>query len=279
MEILYHYCGVEAFFNILRRKRVWLSGANNFNDYSELQWGIDKVFSCLNSMRSDFPLEDIKFIHNVFLSNNSLKFICSLSEEGDLLSQWRAYAENGGGLSIGFNKSFLPSREYMPHSNVDPGKSIGTYPVIYDNDAQDLTIREIITSTLNAMRGVDRDKQGASVLNAVYRLTGLVCVYKNPAFSEEREWRMVHSPILMKDDENRLAVHGGISPIKQRVSAGKICTYFEYDFTPKKDRDVLPVLEVVKGPKCAVSDYDLFIFLSRIGFSSVQIKKSVASYR
>jgi hypothetical protein len=30
-----------------------------------------------------------------------------MSEEGDLLSQWRAYADNGAGVSIGFTKEYF----------------------------------------------------------------------------------------------------------------------------------------------------------------------------
>src|SRR5690606_28676010 len=46
-------------------------------------------------------------------------FALCLSEKGDLLSQWRAYARDGTGISIGFSSDFL-MRDYGP---VNFGKS------------------------------------------------------------------------------------------------------------------------------------------------------------
>src|SRR5208283_5653358 len=51
-----------------------------------------------------------------------------LSEEGDMLSQWRAYSENGAGMSIGFDSAaFYEERAQQTRPELPPlGK------VIYD---------------------------------------------------------------------------------------------------------------------------------------------------
>ena len=38
---------------------------------------------------------------------NTLPLIGCFSKNGDLLSQWRAYAEDGKGFSIGFDSNYI----------------------------------------------------------------------------------------------------------------------------------------------------------------------------
>ncbi|WP_353867109.1 DUF2971 domain-containing protein [uncultured Desulfovibrio sp.] len=42
-------------------------------------------------------------IYNTVVHNLTNKFICCLSEHGDILSQWRTYADDGRGFAIGFS--------------------------------------------------------------------------------------------------------------------------------------------------------------------------------
>lgn len=43
-----------------------------------------------------------------------------MSEKGDLLSQWRAYAENGGGVSIGFSQAYFQKLGELRRDRSDP---------------------------------------------------------------------------------------------------------------------------------------------------------------
>lgn len=81
-------------------------------------------------------------IYNTVVHNLTNKFICCLSEHGDILSQWRTYADDGRGFAIGFsveNTNFLQNIPF--YMAVDDNKhSIGIAPVIYDKERQEMLI-------------------------------------------------------------------------------------------------------------------------------------------
>ena len=66
-------------------------------------------------------------------------FITCFSEEKDLLSQWKGYANSGFGYSIGFKFSQIIERQKMKYFNFATLKK-----VIYDSDKQE----EILTNTI-----------------------------------------------------------------------------------------------------------------------------------
>lgn len=56
---------------------------------------------------------------------NTLPLISCFSKNGDLLSQWRAYAEDGKGFSIGFDSN------YIYH-----GLGVNINSVVYEEETQ-----------------------------------------------------------------------------------------------------------------------------------------------
>lgn len=103
MSTIYHYCDINAFHSILTYKKIWLSAANNMNDYKEVSWFVDKVYHELGKVVNDENRGVINDFWNHSTINRPLPYLCSFSTNGDMLSQWRAYANDGRGLSIGFN--------------------------------------------------------------------------------------------------------------------------------------------------------------------------------
>lgn len=99
---LYHYCSNEVFFSIVDRREIWLSSLNLSNDSMEGKL----LSSVILQLASDDGLqadhlrllrEQVEYLEGYF---DGLGFC--LSERGDLLSQWRGYAADGAGVSIGF---------------------------------------------------------------------------------------------------------------------------------------------------------------------------------
>jgi hypothetical protein len=96
-----------------------------------------------------------------------------------LLSQWRAYADDARGFSIGF----LPKQMKMPAKKLR---------VLYDPDVQmqEITGNLRHVYTVEKSKGFTYDNEFGSHLYGV----GLdLCAYKHPAFQEEREVRLVHA--------------------------------------------------------------------------------------
>lgn len=277
MQKLFHYCNVEAFFNIIKYKKLWLSGAHNLNDYQEIHWTLQRIYDTLKKHETSFPLNDIEFLWQHIQLNKQKPYICSFSTEGDLLSQWRAYARDGTGVSIGFNSEYFPTGR-LPGYGATPELCITTLPVIYSNVVQEKNIETILVNCLTKMEHEPEDQKGATVLDASYHLNGLSTIYKSEAFSEECEWRVIHTPMIMGHNvTNETSIYSSISEIKYRVSNDRLLTYFEFDFSNTSIKK--PILDLVLGPKCNISDYDLRLFLSLNGFPEITPRRSVASYR
>ncbi len=278
MTIIYHYSDVDGFFNIIKSKKLWLSGPHNLNDHQEMHWALRKIRASLEQMTQEYPVEQINYLWEIISNNRLTPFVCSLSSEGDLLSQWRAYARNGTGLAIGFSKELCPNSGTLPHHTAAVKNSITTMRVTYDDDEQDRTINAILRSAFSSISSDENWKTNNALIDAAFKLNGLAPSYKNKAFIEEAEWRIIHTPMIMGyASTNITTIHAGISEIKHRTSNGKLITYFEYDFSHLIENDF--VVDLVLGPKCQIQNYDLELFLSMYGFEKLRFRRSTASYR
>ena len=107
MDTLYHYCSNSKFTSIVKSKAIWLSSLSLTNDSMEGKL----VTELLVDIAKNDGL-DSKHIDRIKNSVDNLNKILDglgfcLSEERDLLSQWRGYADDAYGVSIGFSKEYL----------------------------------------------------------------------------------------------------------------------------------------------------------------------------
>ena len=200
-----------------------------------------------------------------------------ISSEGDLLSQWRGYASNGSGLSIGFNSDLLPNSKSMPHHTAAKGKNITTLRCVYNEKEQNEAIETIVLSCLAAMQHGDFMKSDITI-NAAYNINGLGTIFKNESFYEEKEWRIIHTPMIMGNKEtNETTIHNGISKLKHRISNGRLISYFEYDFKEFIREGIIS--DLILGPKCNITNYDLELFLTLNGLPKLKYRRSKLTYR
>ena len=130
-EIVYHYCSVDTFFNIIRNSSMWLSDIAKSNDYQECI----RCREFVNKGMEEYLRNDVEALkawktwyENGVYSNFSMKTFCvCFSESKDKLSQWRGYAQDGKGIAIGFNKDVLEELNQISKFHTAFGK------VIYDN--------------------------------------------------------------------------------------------------------------------------------------------------
>ena len=105
-DVLYHYCSTEAFFEILKSKRIWLSSLRQSSDFLEGKL----IAHALNRFAEEDQLgEDYRRALRAFgaVERSFEGIALCLSEDGDLLSQWRGYAADATGVSVGFSASYL----------------------------------------------------------------------------------------------------------------------------------------------------------------------------
>src|SRR5262249_35235518 len=86
-DLIYHYCGADAFLNIVKSQTMWFSATYTLNDYMEQRWGLSVYRQAVSKLAQDVDgafLENIDpLIEQAYLS--SLLLISSYSLDGDVL--------------------------------------------------------------------------------------------------------------------------------------------------------------------------------------------------
>jgi Protein of unknown function (DUF2971) len=274
MATLYHYCSVESLFHILKSRKLRLCDARHMNDHKEVEWARDVIDRALTRHENPSCRDDLAYLREHLALNPLHPFVFCMSSQPDLLSQWRAYAADGSGASIGFNADSFTKPTRMP-SHFAGKPEIGLWKVIYDPDEQATLVQYAVTTYLKKCKEGDRD---VAVGDAGYLLSSYSTFYKNDAFREEAEMRLVYTPLLLTNEKNEHKTWGNELEVHQRCVANDIYTYFEYEPLPKESTTPL-VNDIRLGPTCKLSLFDLNFFLSLNGYGSVRIYRSSASYR
>ncbi|WP_292996249.1 DUF2971 domain-containing protein [Nitrosomonas sp.] len=230
----------------------------------------------------------IEEISNLQDSINQLEILIDglgfcLSEEGDLLSQWRGYASDATGVSIGFSQEYL---EWLEKENRNSSDSLNLFKVEYEIDTHDQlispTYQEIrqlfkIENRKHGLLELRSDQQIAEEITAkdkakqnrslkTISLFNYLFLLKSSAFKEEKEWRLVSYISNMRTGE-----------CSYRVTEGKIVPYRSYEL---RELEKVPILEVILGPKHSTPVHVIKKFLEKNGFGNdINIRRSKASYR
>lgn len=274
-NIIYHYCSVNTFLSIIQSKTLRFYDIDKSNDFLERKLWCECVKKSVNPMietmrkiegkipekyfqRAISDLSSVKIQADDLIEQYKAYVIC-FSQIGDLLSQWRGYADDGQGISIGFDDEVFTEYtkvmktifkydkiEYIPLPNGEPDNGVSNQDIQYKN-----------------------------------------VFVKNEAFSEEQEWRAViySEPKNIMSFVNLLKsmVQGEENSLKfkelQFSSDGKeIRSFIEVSFDKIK---LTFIREIYIGPKCRVEEKDIKLLLSTFGYdiSNIKIKRSTASYR
>ena len=219
-------------------------------------------------------------------------------QEKDLLSQWRAYGDDGSGVAIGFDLNIL---EDLLKSR----QEISIDDVSYDlEDQQILVERAIKYSLMYMMDGVKLNNISEEILKEYFdeefetmcevlpeNLKNACCFIKNPAFREEQEVRIVYHPDLKNseylDDSDKIecfnkckqAKNFNIKPVKFNVNRNKIVAYSDLDFSYYMKKGLIS--DIVIGSKSNVSEADITYLLLANGYliNELTINNSKATYR
>lgn len=269
-NIIYHYCNVEAFRAIIQNKTIWLSSVYNLNDYKEIHWITDKVLKKIKEYTNKDNYEKFNSFIKYFENQQPNVYIASFSKGDDLLSQWRAYADDGYGVAIGFNA------KYFKENNL-----IKTSEVLYDENMQEIEIDKILKPLVNLDDKIDfESKQFEEYCeNIINEINNLSARSKNELFMEEHEVRLIHNPIIIEDNKTKKFIFKDhISTMMFRAVCGNLIPYFELKFDYFNELNP-PIVEIVKGPKNKFINQEIKIFLANNGFYNVNIKGSKSSYR
>lgn len=249
--ILYHYTSIAGLNSIIRSGKVWASDCRYLNDRQELEQALELFLGKVEAKFRDA-------LDWAFHSHNFSRYQCvfSLSRSPQVLSQWRAYGDDGRGAAIGFDEKHLIGHQ------ITPPKSL--VACIYENH------EDFINCLINKFEGeiealLEMHKDSGGAIDIFMRaikdnpkplesITSELLRIKNPAFAEEQEVRMI------------LSVPS--SQIQTRVAKGLIVPYVEHTFAEDVDRDFLWCIapEIWLGPKCDQRNMDAINAFRQFGW-------------
>lgn len=220
-----HYTSASCAMSIIKNKEVWLRQPYFMNDFSEVEHG----FQCLNSAYShdnnffkaiidkfhiNLSTEIEREFENILnASRNDLYLFCISEHEPSenrtgRLSMWRAYGKEAG-VAIVLRRDSL-FRHY-------PGLKTYFTPVEYKLNTDFLIKLQKVSQRINEneefIKGLNREAFKILILT-MFRFS--ILTTKHKGFSEEKEWRIIHTPGL---EPSKLLVHAveNINGIPQEI--------------------------------------------------------------
>ena len=287
MTVLYHYCSNAAFHSIVENRSIWLSALSLSSDTMEGKLVTDVIAQMAKSDGLDQAniqrlKESVSLLEQIM---EGLGFC--LSEEGDLLSQWRGYADNASGVSIGFSKKYL---EKLSEASLNPQKSGFTLrKVEYEYESQKKRIqatydkikelidngayKPLVHRTLLGFRTEQElEAKNKEIKKAFYGLSMTVLglfselfLLKTKAFHEEQEWRLISYLTKTGDDECCF-----------QSFPDKIVPYRKFSLSNLEENSIV---EVISGPKNNTPEYVIDGLLKQNNFENVNVLRSESSYR
>lgn len=281
----YHYCSLDTFLNILRNKSIYLSDPLKMNDTAEIKWYLNRINdvskktngydSVLEMMRFrsgiDFCFEDL--LNYLKSQGKRSIYISCFSEEPDLLSQWRAYADDGKGVSIGFDLNQLAT-----YDNWLIEKVIYTNDIVQGNIENDVeVVADGMPTVFSEHQIIDKGKKIEIFLN---ELMSVLAKYKNPSFEEEKEVRLIYCEDMMFEEiiDSYGAFQNKFQTKKLKhefrtIGGNNITEFVKLPFVSAA------VKHICIGPKCLLSESDVLNITKSLLNETPTVTMSKSSYR
>ncbi|MEN3940569.1 DUF2971 domain-containing protein [Prosthecobacter sp. SYSU 5D2] len=261
---LYHYTSGESLLAIINSQCLLATERTFLNDPKEFQWGLGVFEEYLNASKKKYSsgfLEQISYSLADKIQDDLRIFVVSLSARPDLLSQWRAYAANGTGVSIGFDGSILRDRsgfgEYVMR-DLDPDKMPPDFvlcyhllPVVYETKDQHKLLKIFIDAAHTFWMALEdqTDPDSLTLFRFMcrYRAKELLIAFKSATYKEESEWRLVAT------------VHKTSSKINYRYGQFGVTPYVKLNISRREELPglKLPITKVYVGPKSSIKNNTL----------------------
>lgn len=234
--VLYHYTSFNGLLGIVTSKSIWATNIHYLNDSKEFAHAREITLGLINLRQSSGLTADInELFDKVKQALDSIEKIniCvfSLSENGDLLSQWRGYCPDAKGCSIGFDSTKLIS--------LTKTQDFFLAPCLYDSVGQRRIIDQIldeIISLFSQPNGDPLDKRHLDCQSFFARkFLTIGPIIKHHSFSEEKEWRLISYP---KDSTDPLWGY--------RAGKSMIIPHFVFKLGSAVDEN--PLIQIIVGP-------------------------------
>jgi hypothetical protein len=240
------------------------------NDFEEFRHGLGIAKRIANRRASEAASQDKPLLDRLASVVEQYEkvhlFVSSFTENGDILSQWRGYSSNGG-VSLGF--------VFKDLQKIASKNGFRLIKCIYDDHEKELIAEEFIENAL--ARYAKTDGSPDAIDNIAYSYMGLyipvAIAFKNKAFAEESEWRLVSH--MINQDDPRIDV---------RATSTMLIPYFNIDLSLGTDPKGLKTIGLDKltvGPSREQSNVSntAWIACARHGIYLGSVRHSLTPYR
>jgi hypothetical protein len=289
---LFHYTSQIGFLGIVQTKSIWATDIRYLNDEEEFLYAMNLIRGELKGLWakieegyfSDSKQERIHAELAYRLMDDALSdpvmpeeyhiFVCSFSEKGDLLSQWRAYCPKANGFSLAFEYNQLKAQMKK--------QGFWLSKCLYKLEDQRNLIWQLLKGL--AIKLLDNwniiadmiKNRPAELEDFVFRIEyefieGMfhMCpVLKNPAFAEEHEWRLISTPIPTNH-----------SQVRFREGKSMIIPYFEFRLSEEDHNLTFHTVNIGPTPHRQLSSISTKNFLSANGVKTKQLNQTTIPYR
>jgi len=267
-----HYTTATGLVAILHSRALWATHIRYLNDASEFIHAVALAKTYLSTIekRPDNRAL-IESLDETLESMEGTTWVVSFSEDPDLLSQWRAYC-SAGGYSLLFSREGL---EELSRSN-----QLAFAKCVYDRQLQEQMIAELVSWTIaafpkydlpdsTATAGGEREKAVLFAANWFFpKMLRLASLMKDPAFREEREWRLVaglYRPHITPD---------------YHVRGALVVPHRTLRFPDNRPvSDILVEVKIGPGSDPALAQEGLFFLRQREGIDLLRVTRTEVPYR
>lgn len=273
--LVYHYCTVETFKNILQSKVLWLCDLTDSNDeqevirtFSSIWEGVKKRLKGTDIPKQilDNAIQLIDQQYETEIQTEPPYGVCFCQKE-DISSQWIEYGDRTKGLSLGFDINWFIHndgiKQQKPHPNIIQSNSIGCDTVIYHSEEFEEQMADVCYRALKEQGMLAWIK---CICPTFKHYSGFV---KNPTFASEAEIRIVYYPIE------------GVKFERYDVSVSNLKTNVKKHYEiPWIKGSSKALKSVCIGHNCELSKADVRRLLAENGIGTdIQIKQSECTYR
>lgn len=315
--MIYHYCKVETFLNIIKNHTLRMSDIFKSTDNLEAKSILDMVqskiydmyieddrFACspIYGMDKDDAFKYIleRVMKNIRGDSDRLYYVICFSEKPDLLGQWREYADKGRGVAIGFDENWFVKlceviKDTFRFEKVQYEHGDGNIDEIIQDRAE-LIYSGILhdIDSYNTQGLLESEfKVSYDIGMAKKLLYGDSIFIKRKEFEIEQEWRLALDDEIEKtrDDweyyynwKNEKYKSDNIiykifpNALEFMERNGKIVSYLDFKYDVM---DEMPIKEIILGSDCKVGENDVYQLLRFYGYDAetINIIRSQLSYR
>jgi hypothetical protein len=276
--VIYHYTNDIGLRGILETGKLWLTDVFALNDPSEIIHGLSYFIKALDAKIANGHPEG-KSIYEFFEVCMQKKilplifFVCSFSSAGNELGQWRAYADNGRGFSMGFDTKILEKAFEKDIVTPGHGSMNATFPVTYNDRKlakiqRDLVIRLFLINPFPSKEDLGEDAFKDKLLYSLgYSSLYPTMFFKHGAYKNEKEYRF-------------LQIHAANSTpiVNYRSRSYSLIKYREFDWRSLAAKALKKIVIGPAADKEKVSQFTRDCF-QEAGIDAVELEESKIPYR